>query len=225
MNGPIPPLRAILFDFDGTIVDSAELSYHCYVRAFERFGIAFDRERFETTYSPNWRHTYEQLGLPSERWEEADALWLEQYAAGECRLIDGVAPAVRRLERSGLRLGIVTSGSRSRVTPEIAALGLEGTFEVVVCAEDVRNRKPHPEGLERGIARLGVSPGEAAYVGDSPEDVAMARAARVFAIAVPGTYPNRSSLLAAPADLHATRLDAAVDAILAGRAPLTTADS
>ena len=45
---------AVLFDWDGTLVDSAEASYRCYVRLFDSYGIGFDRTRFERTYSPNW---------------------------------------------------------------------------------------------------------------------------------------------------------------------------
>ena len=51
------PLRALLFDWDGTLADSAAASFRCYSRLFEAFRIAFDHERFESTYSPNWYRT------------------------------------------------------------------------------------------------------------------------------------------------------------------------
>ena len=59
-----PTLKGILFDWDGTLVNSAEASYRCYVRLFEYFGIGFDRSSFERTYSPNWYRTYLDMGLP-----------------------------------------------------------------------------------------------------------------------------------------------------------------
>lgn len=200
------PLRGVLYDFDGTLIDSAESSFLCYVRTFERFGIPFDRETFERTYSPNWLHTYAAVGLPRDRWDEANTVWLDHYSAIECRLIEGVSEAMRRLSRAGIRQGIVTSGSRSRVQRDLDALELLELLDVIVCAEDVTQKKPHPEALQHGLSRLRVAANEAVYVGDSPEDVEMARSAGVFSLAIPGNYPNRDALLAASADLYAETL-------------------
>jgi beta-phosphoglucomutase-like phosphatase (HAD superfamily) len=73
-----PGLRAVLFDWDGTLVNTAEASYRCYEKLFGSYGIAFDRDAFRRTYSPNWHLTYSALGLAEERWAEADARWLQQ---------------------------------------------------------------------------------------------------------------------------------------------------
>ena len=80
-----PGLRAVLFDWDGTLVNTAEASYRCYEKLFGSYGIAFDREAFRRTYSPNWHLTYSALGLAEERWAEADARWLRlPRASGAC---------------------------------------------------------------------------------------------------------------------------------------------
>jgi beta-phosphoglucomutase-like phosphatase (HAD superfamily) len=68
---------------------------------------------------------------------------------------------------------------------------VERYFRTVVFGGDTPNRKPHPEALLLALERMGVAPGRAAYVGDSPEDVEMARAAGVRAVGVPGGFPNR----------------------------------
>jgi HAD superfamily hydrolase (TIGR01549 family) len=208
------PLHAVLYDFDGTLIDSAESSFLCYVRTFERFGIPFDREIFERTYSPNWLHTYAAVGLPRDRWDEANALWLDHYTAIECRLIDGVSDAMRRLAKRGICQGIVTSGSRSRVQRDLQSLEILELMDAIVCSEDVTRKKPHPEALYYALSRLGVAADEAVYVGDSPEDVEMARAAGVFSLAIPGNYPNRDALLAASADLYAESLTQAADLLV-----------
>ena len=214
MKPPPRPLRAVLFDWDGTIVDSAEASYRCYVRLFESYRIPFDRDVFQRTYSPDWYRTYTALGLPTDRWSEADARWLAFYASEE-NVVLGCAPdALRRLHRAGLALGVVTSGSRDRVAREIQALGFRELFGVVVSSEDVEKRKPDPEPIVRGLTALGVPAAEAAYVGDSPEDVEMARAAGVYVIGVPGPFPNREPLKESAPDRLAPDLDAAVDALL-----------
>lgn len=201
--------RAVIFDWDGTLVDTAEASYRCYVRLFDELGIVFDRETYARTYSPNWYHTFRQLGLPEDRWSHADQRWLAHFAGETVELIDGVRDALRELAQREVLAAVVTSGSRDRVTREIFAHGLGGIIREAVFGSDVERKKPHPEALELCLSRLSIEPGDAVYVGDSPEDVEMARAAGVYAVAVPGAYPNREALAASRPDaMHDSVLDA-----------------
>jgi HAD superfamily hydrolase (TIGR01549 family) len=204
----------VLFDWDGTLVDSAEVSYRCYQRLFAEYGIAFDRQQFERTYSPNWHHTYVAVRLPTEIWDEADMRWVEHYAREQTELVPHARDALDRLREAGLRLALVTSGDRGRVSRELDRLGLTALFDGVTCAGDTAGRKPDPEPLLLALRRLDVRPAAAAYVGDSPEDVEMARRAAVYAVGVPGGFPNRAALAAARPDLLAPDLTAAVDALL-----------
>jgi HAD superfamily hydrolase (TIGR01509 family) len=207
-------LQAVLFDWDGTLVDSAEANYRCYVKLFGSYGIAFDRDAFGRTYSPNWHLTYSALGLPEERWGEADARWLDHYCREEVALIAGAREAVSRVRAAGLRVGLVTSGDCVRVGRELAALEMARLFEVVVCSEDIVQRKPHPEALLLALQRLRIAPARAAYVGDSPEDVQMARAAEVLAVGIPGGFPNRDALEASRPEVLADTLGRALDRLL-----------
>jgi HAD superfamily hydrolase (TIGR01549 family) len=213
-------LRAVLFDWDGTLVNSAETSYRAYQGMFRVLGIPFDREAYGRTYSPNWHRTYEALALPRDRWDEADAIWLEHYARERNELLPGAAEALERLHAAGHAQGIVSSGERTRVTQEMRDLRVEAYFTEVVCGGDTAERKPHPEPLLVALARMGLRPDEAAYVGDSPEDVEMAQSAGVFAIGIPGAFPNREALLGSKPDLLATDLAAAVAHLMALRGPL-----
>jgi len=206
------PLRAVLFDWDGTLADTAEASFRCYVRMFADLGIPFDREAYRRTYSPDWYHTFRCVGLPEESWADADERWLRYFAEETVALIDGAREALEALARRGVTRAIVTSGSRPRIERELVAHGLH--FADVVCGHDTPRRKPHPDPLHLALSRLGVAPSEAAYVGDSPEDVLMAKAANVYAVAVPGAYPNRDALAAAGADVIAEDLARAVDALV-----------
>jgi phosphoglycolate phosphatase len=205
----------VLFDWDGTLVDSAEASYRCYVRLFDSYGIGFDRARFESTYSPNWQRTYEAVGLARELWPEADQRWLEHYDRERSRLVPGAREALARLAEAGVAQGVVTSGDRSRVSRELAALEVEAYFKTVVYGGDTPTRKPHPEALLLALGRMAVAPERAAYVGDSPEDVEMARAAGVRAVGVPGGFPNREALAASRPDVLARDVTAAIDLLLA----------
>jgi HAD superfamily hydrolase (TIGR01509 family) len=210
-----PPLRAVLFDWDGTLVDSAECSYRSYVQVFAAFGKRFGRDDFQRTYSPNWHRTYVAMEVPEDRWPEADALWLEHYTREESRLIPGAREALERLRGEALAQGLVTSGERTRIERELGLHGLGAFFGAVVCGGDVPRRKPHPEALLVALAQLGVPPVEAVYVGDSPEDVEMSRAAGVFAVGIPGGFPNRDALAASRPDLMADSLGDAVEALVA----------
>ena len=212
MRAPRP--QAVLFDWDGTLVNTAEASYRCYEKLFGSYGIAFDRDAFRRTYSPNWHLTYSALGLAPERWAEADARWLGHYCEEEVVLVEGGREALLRVRAAGVRAGLVTSGDRVRVSRELADLGMAALFEVLVCAEDTVQRKPHPEALLLALERMRVAPGQAVYIGDSPEDVQMAQAAGVRAVGIPGGFPNREALAAARPDLLEATLAGALDRVL-----------
>jgi HAD superfamily hydrolase (TIGR01549 family) len=192
MSRPRPEaLRGVLFDWDGTLVDSAETSFRAYASLFSAFGIPFDRD-------------------PRERWEEADAHWLRLYAEERNQLLPGVREALLAIRRKGHVQGIVSSGERSRVTFEMHDLEVGEFFSEIVCGGDTPRRKPHPEPLLVALERMGLGPAEVAYVGDSPEDVEMARGAGVFAVGVPGPFPNRDGLVASNPDLLAPDLRVAI---------------
>ncbi len=205
--------RAVLFDWDGTLADTAEASFRCYVRMFADLGIPFDRDAYARTYSPNWHFTYRALAVPEERWSYADERWLHHFA---CETVDLIHGAREILEALSPRFatGIVTSGGRARITRELEQHGLAAHVHDYVCGDEVKEKKPHPEGLLLCMDRLRVRASESVYVGDSPEDIAMARAAGVPSIAVPGNYPNRDALLAAKPDVFVESLRDALRVVL-----------
>jgi len=85
---------------------------------------------------------------------------------------------------------VVSSGTECRVVREIKQLDLESVFEVVVCNEQMTNKKPHPEGLETALRSLGYLCEHSAYVGDSPEDIEMGKRANVLTVGVRSDYPT-----------------------------------
>lgn len=189
--------RGVFFDWDGTLLDSAEACYRVYRNMFGEEGIAFDRATFARTYSPNWRRTYEALGLRPERWPATDRRYLELWAEEAVGLRNGASELVRGIHSNGSALGVVTSGDRSRVATEVERHGLASFFATVVCGDDIERKKPHPEGLLLAMSRVGIDASDAAYVGDSPEDIHMAKEAGVFSVGVEGGFPNGDALRAA----------------------------
>ena len=204
-------ITTLLFDWDGTIVDSAHLGLVAFEKTFDELGVPFAHAVYEATYSPNWYSTYEALGLPKDRWEVADELWIRHYGEQSAPLIVGVGETLLSLHGKGYRLAVVTSGTRSRVCREVEQSVLRDAFEVMICNEDIVNKKPHPEGLERAIRSIGVEPSECAYVGDAPEDIEMGRKGKVMTIGVRSAYPSSARVLTAKPDLYLERLKELLD--------------
>lgn len=195
-------ISTLIFDWDGTLVDSAQLGLIAFEKTFDELGVTFAHEVYEATYSPNWYSTYEALGLPKEKWQIADDLWIRHYGDQSAQLIEGVGETLLTLHRRGYRLGIVTSGSRSRVCREIEQSVLTKAFAVIVCNEDIANKKPDPEGLQFAMQALDVNSNECAYVGDAPEDIEMGRRGNVITIGVRSDYPSSSRVLSANPDIY-----------------------
>ncbi|HKR61251.1 MAG TPA: HAD-IA family hydrolase [Pyrinomonadaceae bacterium] len=195
-------ISTILFDWDGTLVDSAQLGLVAYEKSFAALGVPFDHEAYRVVYSPNWLTVYEGLGLPKEHWQRADELWTQHYDEQSAKLIKGAGETVAEISQKGYRLGVVSSGNACRVNREITELGLAGFFEVVICHEQIRNRKPDPEGIEIALQQLRVTPTQTAYVGDSPEDIQMGKSANVTTVGVLSTYPTSWKLQSAEPDIY-----------------------
>ena len=195
-------ITTLLFDWDGTLFDSATAGRIAFQKTFDDLGITFTQEFYDHHYSPNWYAMYEALNLAKERWQTADALWLQHYGEQPPKLVAGASTTILELQSRGYRLGIVTSGTERRVTREIEQLGLISTFKAVICNEHVVNRKPHPEGLEKAMRLLASSRELCCYIGDAPEDIKMGKSARVLTVAVPSSYPTSKHLLNEDPDIH-----------------------
>jgi HAD superfamily hydrolase (TIGR01549 family) len=195
-------VNTLIFDWDGTLVDSAHLGLVAFQKTFAELGHLFPMDIYESSYSPNWYSTYQALGLPKDLWERADALWLQHYGEESAELITGVGETLTKLHANGYRLGVVTSGSEARVSREIGVSVLNGLLDVVVCNEHITNKKPHPEGLEMALERIGSAAHQAAYVGDAPEDIEMGKRSNVLTVGVRSNYPSSSRLLAANPDIY-----------------------
>lgn len=202
MSKSLDSITTLLFDWDGTLVDSAHLGLAAYQKAFAEMDFAFSKEAYEANYSPNWYTVYEALGLPQEKWEKADELWRFHYGNQTAELVEGAADVLMELRRKRYRLGVVTSGNEDRVGQEIEEASLPEIFEVIICAEHIENKKPHPEGLEVALNRMGCERHQAAYVGDAPEDILMGKQADVLTIGVRSNYPSSGRLLDSEPDLY-----------------------
>jgi HAD superfamily hydrolase (TIGR01549 family) len=192
-------LQGVLFDWDGTLIDSYAADSSAYLAMFREMGIPWGLEDLAQHYSPNWYRVYRAAKLPRARWDRADRAWRAQYAKHSPRLIAGARQVLARLGRIH-HLGLVTSGDRDRVTRQLRAFRLTSLFGARVCSGDTPEKKPHPAPLRLALRKLRLDPAACVYVGDSPEDLEMAKRAGVRAIAVLGPFPTEKRLRAARPD-------------------------
>lgn len=189
-------LEGVLFDWDGTLIDSYHADTSAYLAMFKEMGIGWGLEELEKNYSPNWYQVYRAAKLPRKLWNDADRAWRTHYAKHRPRLISGVRRVLARV-RGKHRLGLVTSGDRDRVLRQLREFRLTRLFSARICSGDTPRKKPHPEPLRLALRQMELEPASCVYVGDSPQDVEMARSAGVLAIGVLGPFPTERRLRAA----------------------------
>jgi len=188
-------LAAVLFDWDGTLIDSYDADSQAYLALFREMGVPWGLRELEHHYSPDWYVVYRAAGIPEARWPDADRIWRAYYAKHRPKLVSGARRILGQLARR-YELGLVTSGDRNRVMSQLREFGLLHVLRTRVCGGDLEEKKPHPAPLQMALRQMAIEPAECVYVGDTPEDVEMARAAGVRAIAVLGPFPTEKRLRA-----------------------------
>src|SRR3989442_10598900 len=128
-------LRAVLLDWDGTLLDSYHADTQAYLEMFQELGIGWGAAELARHYSPDGHRVYRAAGLPRNRWEQADRLWGRFYQRQKPALLPGARRVLRELRRR-FTLGLVTSGRRARLPPPAPPLGPAELFAVRVCCED-----------------------------------------------------------------------------------------
>lgn len=181
-------LRGVLFDWDGTLLDSYRADSNAYLQMFRVMGIPWGLAELAHHYSPDWYSVYRAANLPVERWAEADRIWRHYYKA-ERPVLQRDALAILARLSGRYQLGLVTSGSNARVRAQLRAFGLERHFAVRVFGDDSPRRKPHPAPIQIALARMALEPAACVYIGDAPEDIQMAQRAGVIAVGILGNSP------------------------------------
>ncbi len=196
---------AVIFDVDGTLLNSLDGYRLAASRATARYGYEVSLEHVRRALNSNqpfWDFVIPD-GEPRDerRIEELRAATMRHWPdamAEVVAVLPDVGDALERLRAAGLRLAIYT-GSGGESLPALRAAGLLDLFELVVTGRDVERRKPDPEGILQCLSELGVAAAEAAYVGDSCIDVGASLAAGVMSIAVLTGAGDSASLAAAGA--------------------------
>ena len=176
-------LRTVLFDLDGTLIDSVRLILDSYHHTLAAHGLPprSDEEWLRGVGTP--------LTVQLAEWsddrgtlEALIATYREYNLAHHDRMVTvypGVVDSVAAIRAAGRQTGLVTSKNRLGALRGLTLARLEGMMDVLVCADEVTNPKPHPEPVEKAVGLLGAHPRTTVYVGDSIHDMVSGRAAGV----------------------------------------------
>ena len=185
----------LLFDLDGTLVDSAP----------DLAGAANDLRAVHGLPALPYAALRPMVGTGArgmvgvafgvapehERFAELRDAFLARYAERlleRTRLFDAVQPVLDRLDAAGLRWGIVTNKAMRFTGPIVDGLGLSARAAVVIAGDTTPHAKPHPEPLLEAARRVGVTPAACAYVGDDHRDMVAGRAAGMATLAAAWGY-------------------------------------
>ncbi|MGB1951399.1 MAG: phosphoglycolate phosphatase [Marinobacter sp.] len=193
--GPTPASSGgpstVLFDLDGTLIDTAPDFIRCLNELRVQHGLApLPAATIRRSVSNGARAMVRVgFGLEPEHPDYLDkhTAFLDLYEEGvaiETRLFDGMDAILSNLESRGIPWGIVTNKPVRFAKPLVAALGLADRCAVVICPDHVTHRKPHPEALHLACERIGAAPDKGIYVGDHERDIEAGRNAGMKTIAV-----------------------------------------
>lgn len=198
-------VEAVIFDFDGVIVDTEPLHYAAFQKVLEPTGLHFSWQEYVETYigfddRDAFRHAYATRG---ETLDSAGlsgliarkAAYFDEIIASGVAAYPGVVELITGLKTAGIPLAICSGALRSDIDPILVQLGLTTCFDVIVTADDVAASKPDPECYRLAFAKLHSACGAAftrkttIAIEDTPAGIASAKGAGLPVCAVTNSYP------------------------------------
>lgn len=233
------PLRALIFDVDGTLAETEEAHRAAFNQAFAEAGRdwhwSVDRYRIllrVTGGRPRIRHFLDTIGGTATDDEVAalhirkNVLYAEMVANGTVTLRPGVARLIDEARRAELKLAIATTTSRSNLDALLTRLlapDAAAWFDAIVAGEDVTAKKPDPEVYLRALAALGVAASEAVAIEDSRNGLLAASACGIATVVTPSAYSAEEDFAGATLVCHDLERPRTVNlAVLSGLVPLSS---
>jgi pyrophosphatase PpaX len=207
---PESQFRAVLWDLDGTIVDTHEMIYRCIAHTLRKHAsIGYSQQDWHAHFGAPlhivFGHVYQGLGRPAPVGEELAGMVatfreMQWQMLPDVALFGGVLEVIDAITEMGRLQGVVTTKHGISAHRTLDHLALAGRFDVVVCGDDCRNYKPHPEPFMTACSRLNLAPSECVVIGDSPADITGAKAAGLHAVAATWGSASIDATLAAGPD-------------------------
>ena len=210
----------LLFDLDGTLLDSAEMILECQRLAFTAIGLPVpSRERGLSIVGLSLREAFVELVGEHGPVEDLAEAYRQSFHALRMqgaeleRLFPGVKPLLAELAASEPHcLGIATGKSQRGVRAVLGSYGWEGVFRTIQTSDDAPS-KPHPGMIENACRETGIAPERTVMIGDSSFDMAMAKAAGAYAIGVSWGFQSVDTLRATGANEIVENVEALTAAI------------
>ena len=193
-------MKAVVFDLDGTLVDSEPLAYEAWRRELAAHGYVLDRRDTDATRGRTYGDVHEYFAERVEGLPPAEVFWtgfsgtLFELFETELTPFEDAVRTARELRDRGVRVAIASSSPRERLDATLRAAGLDNLFEVTVAGDEVEHGKPAPDLFLTAAERLGVPPEECVAVEDSPSGVESALAAGMKVVAVARAPEHRDEL-------------------------------
>ena len=185
-------IKAIILDFDGTIMDTESTAFRIWREIYETHGHELTIDKWsECIGIPNssfdpYEDLTELTGLPLDRMEMALLIVTREseYNKG-LPLLPGIENLILAAKSMGLKLGIASSADHAWIDDHLGRKKLLDRFDAIVCREDTSRHKPFPDPYIKALSELSCKPGEAVAIEDSPNGIRAAKAAGIFCVAVP----------------------------------------
>lgn len=189
-------IRTILFDLDGTLIDTNELIIASFTHTIEQYSDrSYEREEILDFIGPPLRESLQKVN--PDKVEEMVETYRKHNIENHNRYVkayEGVVETIETLKEQGYKLGIVTTKMRNTVHMGLELTNLDGLFETVVTLDDVTNAKPHPEPIVKALNHLDSQASEAMMVGDNTHDIEAGQNAGTKTAGVAWTVKGRKVL-------------------------------
>lgn len=185
-------IRTVLFDLDGTLIDTNELIITSFMYTFEKYGLNFTREETRQFNGPPLRDTFHKLDPVLA--EEMIATYRQHNIEHHdlyVKPFPNVVETVETLHEEGFKLGVVTTKMQPTVNMGLELTGLDKYFETVIAFNDVDNPKPHPEPVQMAMEALNADKDTTIMVGDNYHDIVSGQNAGVYTAGVSWSEKGR----------------------------------
>ncbi|NHN32062.1 HAD-IA family hydrolase [Paenibacillus sp. S3N08] len=189
-------MKAVLFDFDGTLADTLELSFYAFKRIFKKYdNREVSTEQLIAMFGPTEDGIIAENLANKQSIPQAIADYYEIYQTDHTTQVHGsddIYKLLHYLQSNRIPMGVITGKSRKAFDISAKSLKMAHFFDIVITGDDVQKAKPDPEGIGIALAFLGVSKDEAVFVGDSHADIKAGKAAglRTYGVQWLSTYQS-----------------------------------
>ncbi|MCX7942280.1 MAG: HAD family hydrolase [Dictyoglomaceae bacterium] len=196
-------IKGIIWDWDGTLVDSFLACFNATKKVLSLFGIDISLEEYRKNFAPNWYEMYKNFGLKKEYWGMADNLWYKYFDHSCIQWRDGALENLSFIKNHGIKQGVVTASTRLDIEKESYYLKPERFIDCFITWEDSLKKKPDPESLFKILEILNLKPEESVYIGDTVGDIMMGKKAKVkLVIAIQSSFNKKEELIKNSPDFH-----------------------